>query len=182
MICRREPAAHTALPFFQGFLRLVRKKALVWELVNYGKGILIVIMHFAAYPYQQDISNVKEEELQGEKFKDWEKNANYFVRETIILQIDTTNVSPGEKQIAPNITFISNNQAIINIYKTWGYRGISFSEFKDYAAKRDAALQRYVQELTERLNAARAESGRYGNWYVNYGLNDRKIEISKPAD
>jgi hypothetical protein len=72
----------------------------------------MVVLHFAgSAPYSRNISEVQEKEIDG-KFDGWQKKADYNVRQTVILQVDTTNVSPAEYGIAPNIAFLSDNSAI----------------------------------------------------------------------
>lgn len=136
-------------------------------------------LHVNKYPLHRDLFGISVEEVEG-KFDGWQQRAIYTVQVTIVLQIDTTNVSPGEKQIAPNITFLATNRAIINIYRIWTTQPMSFSEFQNYYAQREMALERYVENLLSRLNTVRARAKLIGSWYINYGLNDRKIEV-KPA-
>ena len=138
-------------------------------------------MHFAEYPLSRDLFNVSEEEIQGEKFKDWKENANYSVNAQIVIQIDTTNVTPEEYAIAPNITMITTNQALINIYRTWHRRNVSFEEFQTYYAQREAMLNNYVESLISRLNTARRTKKKYGEWYINYSLNDRQVRVYEPV-
>jgi len=132
-------------------------------------------MHFDKTPYQRDLFGVPEEEIKN-KFKGWEKNARYDVSMTVIVQIDTTNVSEAEYSVAPNITFLSSNQAIVNIYKTFSFTG-SLTEFQDWYAKQETSLQYYVEDLLNRLNSARRQSGLTGSWYINYSLDDRTIIV-----
>lgn len=133
-------------------------------------------LHFNEHPLTRDLFNVSEKEIEG-KFKGWKENADYTVRVTVVLQVDTTNVSAEEQQIAPNITFIATNQAIINIYKVWQQWYVSFSEFQQYYAIREAALERYIKELLARLNTSRHNQGLYGEWYINYSLDERHIGV-----
>lgn len=114
------------------------------------------------------------EDVKG-KFPDWETRASYIVRVTIILQVDATNVSSEEYSVAPNLTAIGSNQAIVNIYQNWSFTG-SFEEFRNWYAMQEATLQHYAEDLLLRLNAARQRAGFPGNWYINYGLNERHIE------
>lgn len=134
-------------------------------------------MHFNEYPLSRDLFNVDEDEVKGNKFKNWKENANYTVRTTVVIQIDTTNVTPAEYAIAPNLTMITTNQALINIFRLWHRNGISFSEFQTYYALREAALDRYVETLVNRLNTARQTQKKFGEWYINYALNDREIIV-----
>jgi len=135
----------------------------------------MVIMHFEKTPYQRDLFGVPEEEING-KFSGWKNNARYNVTMTVILQIDTTNVSGTEYGVAPNITFLSTNQAIVNIYKTFSFTG-SLAEFQEWYANQEASLQYYVDDLITRLNSARTTAGLTGNWYINYSLDDRTINV-----
>ena len=139
----------------------------------------MIIFHFTEYPLARDLWNVNEGDVEN-KFAGWERKADYTVTSQIVLQIDTTNITPPEYQIAPNLTFITTNQALINIYKTWHKAGVSFSEFREYYSEREMALERYASDLIMRLNNARHEEGGYGDWYVNYALNDRHITVRKP--
>ena len=138
-------------------------------------------MHFEKTPYQRDLFGVPEEEIDG-KFSGYEKQARYSVNLTVIIQIDTTNVSDAEYSVAPNITFISSHQALINIYKTFSFTG-SLPEFQSWFAIQEASLEQYINDLITRLNTARAQAGMTGSWYINYSLDDRKItvyEVSEP--
>jgi len=139
-------------------------------------------MHFDEYPLSRDLVNVSEDEIDGHKFRNWKENADYTVTVTVVIQVDGTNITPAEYAIAPNITAISNNQALINIYKIWHRRGISFTEFQEYYALRERSLNNYIENLTSRLNTARHEHKKYGEWYINYSLNDRHVSIRKPVD
>lgn len=140
----------------------------------------VAVLHVNKYPLHRDLLNVNEEEIEGTKFKGWRKKANYTVETQVVLQVDTTNVSADEYQIAPNISFLSTNQAIVNIYKLWQANGISFPAFQQQYAEREMALERYVSKLASDLNTARAQAGLPGQWYINYSLNNRKIEVRKP--
>jgi len=137
-------------------------------------------MHFDKTPYQRDLFGVPEEEIDGQ-FSGWKKSARYTVTMTVIIQIDTTNVSSEEYSVAPNITFLSSNQAIVNIYKTFSFTG-SLTEFQEWYAQQESSLQFYVDDLLSRLNSTRAQSGHTGSWYINYSLDDRKIEVHKTGD
>ena len=134
-------------------------------------------LHFEKTPYQRNLFGIPEEEVTG-KFHKWQERARYEVTLTVIIQVDTTNVSDAEYGIAPNITFLSTNQAIVNIYKTYSFEG-SFQEFNNWYAQQEASLQLYINDLVDRLNTARAGAGLPGSWYINYGLDDREIEVSK---
>jgi len=135
-------------------------------------------LHFNEFPYGRNLFGVQPDEVK-DKFEGWEKKANYHVRQTVILQVDTTNVSQREYSIAPNINFLAVNQAIINIFKSYSLNEVSFSEFQEYYGMQEAALEKYSQDLVSRLNSARFDSGLTGEWYVNYGLNERHISVSK---
>ncbi len=135
----------------------------------------MAIMHFDKTPYQRDLFGIPEEEIDG-KFSGWKKAARYTATMTVIIQVDTTNVSDLEYSVAPNITFLSTNQAIVNIYKTYSFTG-SFKEFQEWYSKQESSLQYYVQDLLTRLNAARKQAGLTGSWYINYSLADRKLEV-----
>jgi len=139
-------------------------------------------MHFDEYPLSRDLFNIDEEQVEGEKFKDWKECANYSVTATIVIQVDGTNVTPKEKAIAPNMTAVINNKAFVNIYKIWHRRNVSFNEFQAYYALREASLDNYVESLVSRLNTARHEGGKFGEWYINYSLNDRHIRVRKPIE
>jgi hypothetical protein len=140
-------------------------------------GISMATLHFDCYP---SINNdITEEEVKG-RFNGWRHAANYSVSTTIILQIDTTNVTPKEYAIAPNITYLQTNQAIINIYKQWSVNNVSFSEFQNYYSEKETSLVAYVEDLLNRLNSARHEQNMYGEWFINYSLDERHISISKP--
>ena len=110
------------------------------------------------------------------KFSGWKENASYFVRVTVVIQVDTTNISSEEYSAAPNITFLSVNQAIVNIYRAWSYKG-DFNGFNEWYAMQEAALQHYTEDLAMRLNSARQRAGLPGGWYINYGLDERHIEV-----
>lgn len=137
-------------------------------------------LHFTEHPLTRDLFNVSEKEIEG-KFAGWREAADYSVRVTVVLQIDTTNVSNEEKVIAPNMTFIATNQAIINIYKVWNKPNMSFTEFQQYYAIREAALERYVKELLARLNTSRHNQGLYSEWYINYALDERHVSVKEPV-
>lgn len=141
----------------------------------------MVMLHVDKYPLHRDLFNVPEEEIEGEKFKDWQTKANYFIRVTIVMQLDSTNVSTKEKEIAPNLTFITVNQAIINIYRTYNINNVSFEKFQNEYARRELALERYVEGLILKLNSARNSAGMPGSWYINYSLNERHIELGRPT-
>lgn len=128
-------------------------------------------------PYRRTLFGVPEEEIEG-KFTDWQKQARYHVDTTVVLAVDTTNVSPQEYRTAPNITFLATNRAIINIYRSWEFTG-SFQEFQDYYAKMEMTLDRYIMDLQNRLNNARRQTGGIGSWYIDYSMNDRKIQVFK---
>lgn len=140
----------------------------------------MAVMHFNKTPYQRDLFGISTDEVRG-KFDGWQARARYTVRITVIVQIDTTNVSSGEYAVAPNITFISVNQAIINIFKVWSFTG-SFSEFNNWYAKQEASLQHYIEELVANLNQARSKANRFGQWYINYALNERYIDVTETGD
>ena len=139
-----------------------------------------MIMHFDEYPLSRDMVNIPEEQVEGHKFKNWQENANYTVQTTVIIQCDTTNVTAAEHNIAPEIYAISTNQSLINIYRVWHRNGVSFSEFQSYYTQRETALNSYVDGLVSRLNAARRAGGKYGDWYVNYSLNERHVAVYNP--
>ena len=136
-------------------------------------------IHFEKTPYQRDLFGVPEEEIKN-KFSGWEKNARYDVNLTVIIQIDTTNVSDAEYNVAPNITFISSHQALINIYKHYSFTG-SLQEFQTWIATQESSLQYYIDDLLTRLNSARSQTGLTGSWYVNYSLDDRVISVHEVA-
>ena len=146
-----------------------------------GGACAMANLHFNEYPLNRDLFNVSEEKVEN-RFTGWKKSGNYTISIAVILQVDTTNVSSAEKQIAPNIIALSVNQAIINIYKIWHKSSVSFSEFQEYYALQEAALERYINELLGRLNTARHNSGLYGDWFINYSLNERHIEVREPAE
>ena len=137
-------------------------------------------IHFEKTPYQRDLFGVPEEEIKG-KFSGWEKNARYDVALTVVIQIDTTNVSDLEYNVAPNITFISSHQALINIYKQYSFTG-SLQEFQTWFAAQENSLQYYVDDLLTRLNSARSQAGLTGGWYINYSLDDRVITVYKVTE
>ena len=145
----------------------------------YFGGVKMAELHFKEYPYKRNLFNIEVSEIKGNKFKDWQKKADYSIRTTIILQIDTTNVSTFEKQVAPNITFISTNQAIVNIYNYHALRGLSYDEFNSQYAKYEFGIEKQVHELLYNLNAARQRAGLMGQWFINYGLNERHVEVSR---
>lgn len=134
-------------------------------------------MHFEKNPYQRDLFGIPEEEINN-KFPGWQEKAHYSITTTVIIQIDTTNVSQAEYNIAPNITFITTNTAIVNIYRTHSFTG-SFPEFQAFYSSQEQSLQLEIEKLVNDLNTARAGAGKTGSWYVNYGLNDRIIKVSK---
>lgn len=139
----------------------------------------MAVLHFTEYPYQNEITRVNAAEVKG-RFKGWKKKADYFVRATVVLQVDTTNVSDYEYGVAPNLVFLASNQAIVNIYKTWHARGVSFEEFNRKYSAWEASLERYSEHLTSKLNNARKRATLPGSWYVNPALNDRQVEVGKP--
>ncbi len=134
--------------------------------------------HFNRKPFGRAFFNIAPEEVK-DKFSGWAKNANYNVRVQIVLQIDTTNVSPQEIAAAPKIQTISTNQAILQVFRLVNYKSVSFEEFNNKYASWEAALEKYVQQLLATLNSTRAKVGLPGQWYINYGLNDREISVSK---
>lgn len=142
----------------------------------------LATLHFKEFPYNRNLFSLDVREIEGEKFKGWQENASYSARVNVILQIDTTNVSQKEYAVAPNITFLSVNQAIVNIYQTWHKEEISFDEFKEKWAAYEMALEKYCYELVYKLNSARMAAGRQfiGEWYINYGLNEKHIEVREP--
>lgn len=134
-------------------------------------------LHIDKFPYQRDLFNVPETELKFHSlFVGWKENARYAVTVTVILQINTTNVSPAEYSIAPNLTFLSSNQAIINVRKTYSFTG-SYDAFQAWYAQTENSLQLYVERLIESLNSARAQAGLTGQWFINYSLDERHIEV-----
>lgn len=137
-------------------------------------------LHFEKTPYQKDLFGVPEEEIKG-KFSGWEKNARYDVALTVIVQIDTTNVSDAEYSVAPNITFVSSHQALINIYKTYSFTG-SWQEFQTWISTQEASLQQYINDLLNRLNTARGQAGLTGSWYINFSLDDRVITVHEVSE
>lgn len=137
-------------------------------------------LHYNDYPLNRDLFGVQPEEIKG-RFKGWKENARYSIFVTVVLQIDTTNVSSEEYTVAPNLTFITTNQAIVNLYQTWSFTG-SFEEFNTWYAQKEAALEKYTTDLLNRINAARQRAGLPGQWYVNYNLNDRDIEIHEASE
>lgn len=141
-------------------------------------------LHFKEFPYKRNLFDLDTRDIEGSKFKDWQQKADYFVRVNIIVQVDTTNVSTQEKMVAPNITFISTNQAIINIFQTHKFRGVSLKDFNAQYATFEVGLEKQVHDLLYRLNGARNRSGLMGEWFINYGLNERHVEVSKswPTD
>jgi len=141
---------------------------------------LAATLHFKAYPYHRNLFALDVREIEGDKFKDWQKKANYSARVTVILQVDTTRVSDKEKMIAPNITFISDNTAIINIYQNWHTENVSFEEYKEQWASFEVGLEKYSHELMYKLNSARHQTALPGEWYINYGLNEKHIEVKEP--
>ena len=140
----------------------------------------MVMMHFDKTPYQRDLFGVPENEIQGQ-FKGWEKNARYTVEFTVVVQIDTTNVSDAEYNVSPNIVFMSTNQALVNIYQTHSFTG-SLAEFREWCANQEASLQFYVDNLVDRLNTARGSAGLSGGWYINHGLDSRVINVHEAAE
>lgn len=136
-------------------------------------------LHFEKTPYQRNLFGIPPGEVQGNKFKNWEDNARYSVTMTLILQIETTQVSEAEYNVSPNITFLSDNTAIVNIYKNFSFEG-SFAEFNAWYASQESSLKSYVDDLVNRLNAARAGTGLEGLWYINYGLGERHVEVFEP--
>jgi len=138
----------------------------------------MAVLHFEENALNERFNAIEEEDISG-KFHNWKKEADYFVELAIILQLDQTNVSEKEMQLAPNITFLSVNQAIINIYRTFSAKRLSFKEFETEYLQYERSVEIEVKRLRNNLNTARSESGLMGEWYINYSLNDRRIEISK---
>ncbi|HUV72590.1 MAG TPA: hypothetical protein VMW25_06305 [Clostridia bacterium] len=136
-------------------------------------------LHFKEFPYKRNLFNIDPENIKGDKRKDWQEKSNYSVRTTIIIQIDTTNVSTQEREVAPNLTFISTNQAIVNVYNYHTFKNLSFSEFNAAYAKYEFGLEKQVHELIYKLNSARHRAGLMGEWFINYGLNERHVEVSR---
>lgn len=137
-------------------------------------------LHFQEFPYQRNLFALDAREIEGEKFSGWQKEADYSARVTVIVQIDTTNVSAEEYSVSPNLVFLSTNQAIVNVYQTWHAENISFDEYKTRWAAFEISLEKYVHELVYKLNAARHKTGLLGEWFINYGLNEKHIEVGKP--
>jgi len=136
-------------------------------------------IHFDDNPYEQSSWNLEEKDIEGTKFKGWKEDASYRIETTVVLQINTTHVSAEEYKIAPNLSFLSTNQALINIYKTWHRNNVSFNEFRSYYMLREASLDNYVQDLANRLNAARDQHGFNERWFINYSLNSRNVKVYK---
>ncbi len=137
-------------------------------------------LHFNEHPLTRDLFNISEKEVEG-KFEGWKDSADYTVRVTVVLQVDATNLSDAEERIAPNITRLAVNQSLINIYKIWQRQNISFHEFQAYYALREASLERYIKQLLSRLNTARHAAGLYGEWYINYSLDERHVAVREAA-
>jgi hypothetical protein len=133
-------------------------------------------LHFEDYPYRRNLFGVSEEEIDG-KFEGWQKNARYEIDTTVVLTLRGTDVSPAEYQIAPNIRSLPNNTAILHIYNSWSYTG-SFQSFQTYYANREMSLQRYVDDLTSRLNTARHVT-LPGSWTTDFTQSDRRIRVFK---
>lgn len=138
-------------------------------------------LHFKEFPYHRNLFDLDKRDVEGPKFEGWAEKADYFVRVNIILQVDSTQVSPQENSAAPNITFLSVNQAIVNIFKTFKLRGISFEKFNAKWSQIEHGLELAAHELLYRLNNARHSSGLQGEWFINYGLNERHVEVSKSS-
>lgn len=137
-------------------------------------------LHFKSYPIHRNLFALDIREIEGDKFKGWQENANYSARVNVILQIDTTNVSDKEKMISPNITFLSVNQAIVNIYQTWHVENISFPDYKTKWANFEISLEKLAFELIYKLNSARHRQALPGEWFINYSLNEKHIEVRRP--
>ena len=137
-------------------------------------------LHFKEYPYHRNLFYLDVREIEGEKFKDWQGKANYRARVTAILQVNSTQVSEKEYSVAPNITFLSVNQAIINIYQTWHVEGVSFADYQRLWAEFETGLEKYIYELMYKLNSARHSAALPGEWFINYALNEKHIEVVRP--
>lgn len=139
-------------------------------------------LHFREYPYQRNLFAINVREIEGEKFKNWQANANYNARVTIILQLDSSGVSANEYQVAPSINIIAKTYAILNIYQTWHVESVSFESYQKQWGEFEISLERQINEIIYKLNAARRQAGRIytGDWYINYSLNEKHIEVHRP--
>lgn len=138
-------------------------------------------LHYDDNPINRSIFSVWPDDIEGSRFDGWERKATYLVEVTVVIQINTTHVSPQEYQIAPNITKLSTNQLIVNIRRHWQRNNVSFTEFRNYYELREASLERYVTDLMNRLNTARASAGLSSRWYIETSLSERRITLKKPT-
>jgi len=143
----------------------------------------LATLHFEAYPLHRNLFALDAREIEGEKFPNWQQNANYSARVNVILQLDSYNVSDAERGLA-QIILIQETFAQVNIYQTWHAEGISFEESQAQWAEFEISLEKYALELVYKLNNARSKtmlpSLYTGQWYINYGLNEKHIEVREP--
>lgn len=139
-------------------------------------------MHFKQYPFHRRLFVLEKRDIEGERFSNWEDNANYSTRITIILQLDNTNVSAEEKALEPEIYIVTGFFARLNVNPVFHEENVSFEEFQSKWAKFEMSLEKTILEKVYRLNAARkkAKGLHLGEWYINYGLNEKHIEVRRP--
>jgi len=140
----------------------------------------MVTIHFKGDPFRRDLFNIPDEMIKGKHFKGWRDKADYAVTLQAVLQIDTTRVTDCEKRVSPNMIFLTSNQAIVNIFKSIVFRNKSKKDFNAEEAKVEIVFEKEVHNLLDRLNACRKREKVVGEWFINYSLNDRKVEVSKP--
>ncbi|HUV72250.1 MAG TPA: hypothetical protein VMW25_04520 [Clostridia bacterium] len=136
-------------------------------------------MHFTDYPLDRTIYSLTEDDVKGRKFKNWQKNANYTIRATVILQVNATRISAEEYAISPSISMVAANLYRASLYKFWARNNVSFPGLRRYYETRETYFERYVLQLMGKLNAARASYGYSSRWFVNTSLNSREIRVSQ---
>lgn len=132
-------------------------------------------LHFINNPYKRSVFGIAEETIKG-RFAGWQLNAEYKTHMTVVLTVNTTNVTLCEHKAAPNLRFLSDNRAIINAYKAWGFKG-SFAAYQEAYATEEEALSNEIQALLKKLNACRKQAKKSATWYIDFHLNERAIAV-----
>lgn len=144
-------------------------------------------LHFKEYPYRRDLFALSAKEIEGEKFPNWEANANYSARTTVILQVDSYNLTSQEIAIAQakgTLTIVDKTYSMLNVQNNWHAENVNFEEAQKQWANFELNLEREMYDLLHRLNVARKQSKLptlfTGEWYINYGFNEKHIEVHEP--
>lgn len=144
----------------------------------------MAILHFKEYPFHRDLFALDVREVEGDKFSDWQKNANYAARVNVILQVDSYNISKSEYAVDAGIITIAGTYSFLNIYQTWHVENVSFEKFQTLWANFEVSLEQEVYRKLYQLNNARKQAGLptfyTGEWYINYSNNEKHIEVRRP--